>query len=119
MRLIDAETLKKIIPETKVNGLGSCAYCTLLDSEQIEEIIDSAPTRDAEPVRKGRWMIEAYDRKTCSFALMPYNGLVSIQGILQCSECGRSALQNGAEEDVPSSYCPNCGAKMDGGVEND
>lgn len=35
-----------------------------------------------------------------------------------CSECLHSILLNGGEEYVFSNYCPNCGARMDGGVNN-
>ena len=49
------------------------------------------PTVDAVPVVHGRW-------EDAGFGL-----------VYKCSECGHS-------EDVRlSNYCPNCGAKMDGG----
>lgn len=34
-----------------------------------------------------------------------------------CSECLHPILLNGGEEYVFSNYCPNCGARMDGGEE--
>lgn len=50
-------------------------------------IIEHCPTVDAEPVRHGRW----------------------VEGIA-CSECRQVDLSK-------PNYCPNCGAKMDGGAE--
>lgn len=52
---------------------------------------------DVEPVRHGRWMCHG----DC--------------GVTECSACGWSI-----EEYVGDyAYCPNCGAKMDGGDGND
>lgn len=53
--------------------------------------IDQAPTVDAVPVRHGKWV-----------------EYPAADGLNQCSECG--VLRFGE-----SNYCPNCGAKMDGG----
>jgi len=54
------------------------------------EIVEDAPTIEAEPVRHGQWIPDDYE----------YN---------HCSECG-------FEHDEPeyvTPYCPNCGANMD------
>lgn len=60
-----------------------------------KEIAD-APTIDAEPVRHGRWVEEP--------------------GMLICSECGDAWALEQTEEVESFNYCPNCGAKMDGGT---
>lgn len=44
MRLIDADVLKKAIPETSVDAFQNCRNCVLLDKEQVHELIDAAPT---------------------------------------------------------------------------
>lgn len=59
------------------------------------KLIEDAPTVDAEPVRHGRWV--AIDRIAFGF---PWK--------LRCNRCG-------VPQDYPHTYCPNCGAKMDGG----
>lgn len=68
-------------------------------TEYISDMIDDAPTIYAEPVRHGQW-IEIRDK---------YNYLIG----MKCSECGRRVRNCG------ENYCPKCGAKMDGGKEND
>lgn len=55
-----------------------------------KNVIDSAPTIDAEPVRHGHWVI-------CSDGYYPY-----------CSKCKQ---EPGGKN--MTNYCPNCGAKMD------
>lgn len=44
MRLINAAAFKKAIPETSVDAFQNCRNCTLLDKEQVTELIDAAPT---------------------------------------------------------------------------
>ena len=45
-RLIDADDLKLAIPETRVDIFQNCRNCLLLDKEQVNELIDAAPTVD-------------------------------------------------------------------------
>lgn len=62
--------------------------------------INSIPTADVVEVRHGKW---------------EWRELYGIEGlVLVCSECRES---EGACERFD--YCPNCGAKMDGGKNND
>ena len=51
---------------------------------------------DTEPVRRGRWIFDPKDAIEMMFTLP------------KCSECGAESPNGG-------NYCPNCGAKMDGG----
>lgn len=51
--------------------------------------------QDVAPVRHGRW----------------------IKG--RCSICGEDALLDDVENEFLSKYCPNCGAIMDGGTDNE
>ena len=63
------------------------------------------PASDVQPVKHGRWIgIYEYCEK---------NGYVpSGMGIYYwCSECDKA-------EKKTSDFCPNCGARMDGGAEN-
>ena len=96
MRLVDADSLKY----RRANYGG---YDDVGDEERkrgilflLKEDIAAAPTID--PVRHGRWIWddEGY----------------------HCSECFYHTYWDPGEEiSVEWRYCPNCGAKMDGGEE--
>ena len=61
------------------------------------------PATDVQPVKHGHWEEED---------TMPYDNFVV------CSECGMNlSHQNYTKEEWQESfrYCPNCGARMDGG----
>ena len=73
--------------------------------------IEDAPPVDAVEVVHGRWEIEwEYDRDCIT-------GECDEWPVATCSICGHKeygfAYDNGW--DKPYNYCPNCGAKMDGG----
>lgn len=92
MRPIDADTLKEQIPETREDIFENCRNCNLLDKDQILEIIDAAPTIEAEPIRHGHWE----------------HGEDVFGMYYQCSECDMQ-YYGGYE----LNYCPECGAKME------
>ena len=70
----------------------------LYKANDIYLAIDNAPTADVAPVRHGRWIAikvpNEWDKG-------------------QCSEC-RSIFNSSV---WGTNYCPNCGAKMDGGAD--
>ena len=92
MRLIDADGLIE-----KAYWHGEHPDVENLYAEGVEAVdmcdIDEAPTIEAEPVRHGRWYWKPIDERTSERT---------------CSVCG----QGGCDD---FNYCPNCGAKMDGG----
>lgn len=57
-------------------------------------VVDSIGGADVEPVRHGEWIYDHW----CEF---------------KCSECGQ--LSDSKPYKGKEKYCPNCGAKMDGG----
>ena len=82
MRLIDADEL---------------TFDRLTDSicqGQAEDVVAEAPTIEAEPVRRGRWI--------------PVKGYVGI--LYKCSACD----SRWSHTTIETPYCSQCGAKMDG-----
>ena len=67
----------------------------------VKAVAEAAPTVDAVPVVHGRWIEDTYSNST-------YDA--------DCSVCGEKIKWNGCMCDF--NYCPNCGAKMDGGNDN-
>ena len=66
-----------------------CRACWVDDTL---DYIDSEPAADVATIRHGRWL----HRKN---------------GVAYCSKCEIDTVEDETE------YCPNCGAKMDGGAE--
>ena len=91
MRLIDANDLKTSFEED-----GHL-------SSYIEEYIDNAPTIDAEPVRHGLWIQSKIvpDYHYCSLCKVAHK------------------MQMSCNVYVLLKYCPHCGAKMDGGKDDE
>lgn len=92
MRLIDADRALEIVRDQGIahpNAYHLTNYATL--------ILQEAPTIEAEPVKHGRWEPQTN------------NGVYE----LGCTECGYFP----GIKFWTSPYCPNCGAKMDGGAD--
>ena len=64
--------------------------CRACGTGDALDMVDDAPSVDAEPVRHGRWIVQ--DDTFTRFI---------------CSECGTN------NQDGVGNYCPYCGAKMD------
>ena len=79
------------------------SYSTYMSYEIIDSVEDSIVEEELAPVRHGRWINER----------MLVGGFAEKWGC-DCSECGKTIK----EPLWKPNYCPNCGAKMDGGAEN-
>jgi len=88
-RLIDADVLVKTLNEVLDEDPSLSKVLLVRFAEQI---LNDAPTVDAEPVKKGHW-IEKDDECECPFCGKTWNYTDN------CTET--------------FDYCPNCGAKMD------
>ena len=94
MRLIDADALiADLYDEQKHSHLMAPFKLCTADRVDLKFLLNEAPTIDAAPVVHGKWRYCGSDRFNDAF---------------ECSVCGRIAMND-------SDFCPNCGAKMDGG----
>lgn len=67
MRLIDADALKKAIPETTVDASTKYRYCVTFEREDVLAIIDAAPTVDVDrPTRSQFKRIASTANTSCS-----------------------------------------------------
>lgn len=65
--------------------------------KQCVEAINWCPAADVAPLRHGRWKKSYADNE--AFGVRPF--------FLYCSECHKATVHQ-------YTYCPNCGARMDG-----
>lgn len=92
MRLIDADALREELDERS-------KYDTYSDYSMVLDTIALATTVKAEPVRNGKW-VGVMTEEWCTF------------DECKCSVCGVVEYFNKGWKKF--SYCPNCGARMDG-----
>lgn len=86
-------------------ALGVKRWFVIPDNRKtMKEAIDNAPTIDYAPVRHGEWVEqEGFDGDT-------YH---------TCSACNEDwVCIDGSPAENNMHFCPNCGAKMDGGKNN-
>ena len=97
---IDKEIVLSLVqPDTPEDDKAAVTIATA--KKLVRSIVYRTPTADVAPVVHGRW-IDAYPDIEPNPMFM--------YGI--CSECGfEQAISKYLK------YCPNCGAKMDGGAE--
>lgn len=71
-------------------------------ADYLREIIESVPAADVAPVVHGWWERDA-------------------DGDWYCTNCDEvvAICESGRERTYRKPYCPNCGAKMDGGAEDE
>ena len=79
--------------------------------DEIIDALENIPSADVAPVVHGRW-IEKWDLYDKGF-------YISRKVWYECSNCGMKTHYRDEcfEKEVNYNYCPNCGAKMDGGAD--
>lgn len=87
-----------LIAEFKRLTLGENSLVERLFADGVYAVIETFPAADVVEVRHGRWLTtDAY----------PHH--------LYCSVCYKTYAKNAKwvnELDLPTNYCPNCGARM-------
>lgn len=108
MRLIDADAIKW---RESTDPYDSWAEMSFVKYDDIENM----PTIDAEPVRHGHW----FEGGGLLMPMHKYDEYTNPEAVFYatCSKCRVTINCNGVLGGY--SYCPHCGAKMDGGKEND
>lgn len=101
---MDCGASSKRIPESPKY----CAIDTAVEAWNRRYIIDAMPTIETELVKHGKWEETSNVRKI---------GKCNIP-ISKCSRCGFSFCDILNNNELYN-YCPNCGAKMDGGENHD
>lgn len=95
MRPIDADRALEIVRDQGIahpNAYHLTNYATL--------ILREAPTIDVAPVKHGQWE-----------RVIPSKSAAKWSTKMSCSNCHSAGYAH-------HKYCPNCGAKMDGGTGN-
>ena len=111
VRLIDANALEFEPDQYNAFAMNAVAFAgrfggktAAMVQNALKHMIDNAPTIDAVEVVHGRWV---------------ETGKVFVHSMYdlftKCSQCSFGHVRNEYQE--PYRYCPNCGAKMDGGAE--
>ena len=122
------EWIKRIPLKDLSDGLGLCRVIMEEDFKHAIRTIPAGTIIDVAPVRHGRWILEAHNER------VNYRWNVTAE----CSECcdekkeiyagffpgvpdylAKEVVLADAESVKLSNYCPNCGAKMDGGNNDD
>ena len=92
-RYIDAELFSKnLMMQVYLADDEDFTKAFVKGMELVKKAEEETPTADVREVRHGSWKLDRFGNAWCSV----------------CHHCG----SNDAEV---SDYCPNCGAKMDGG----
>ena len=86
--------------DTAIRAVMAAKWVDGSDGAMAMEIVASPPTAHVAPVVHGRWERDA-------------------DGDWYCTNCDEvvAICESGRERTYRKPYCPNCGAKMDGGAE--
>lgn len=104
------EDNKKYQNRLYMNGVFSDEAISFPLAAKLLRSIKAIPAADVAPVAHGRWKAQMdSERSGFQFLTLPDR----IVGYI-CSNCGEEAIEYVDDYFLPD-YCPNCGAKMDGG----
>jgi rubrerythrin len=104
-RLIDANAIEKDMNDRFLALVAEYGYYDHYTNGYGDAlcVVEYAPTVDAVEVVHGKWALVEYQSS-------PFG----VDREYQCSICGTPV----DDENYRTRYCPNCGAKMDGGNED-
>lgn len=84
--------------------------------DYIQARLENTEKADVESVRYGRW-VPVYESQITGWnpEFAGYDPIADYY----CSVCGKDTILDCNDELVLSTYCPNCGALMDGGSDDE
>ena len=93
------------------------SFAESYDAFAVDCILKGIPAADVAPVRHGRWLDRPKNQGLKDEEIGTV-GMVDGEpwSSCYCSECGEWLVASD-EYAVKGNYCPNCGAKMDGGED--
>jgi hypothetical protein len=95
--------MKEYIEKEAARDLMEQALADEWEIQYADDRLDEIPAADVVEVRHGRWEPDEFWRNhDIDYCV--------------CSACQKYWIHNGDQYDF--NYCPNCGAKMDGGVND-
>ncbi len=101
------------------------AFATSCDGAVRQEdavpvrVIQGVPAANTVEVRHGRWLSKEYYSGACLDDMWIARLAKQSDYYAYCSICGKDAEYNAEGSLILSDYCPHCGAKMTGGVEEE
>ena len=124
-RLIDANALEEFLAEERQKK--SIACCDYYDGygdaiDNVDDWIDAQPTVDAVEVVHGKWLYDSgTERHFCSACNEYAISVITNTPVYEYDweeNLQLSHIEADCDEQL-TNFCPNCGAKMDGGNEDD
>ena len=100
MRLIDADALMDAMREEE--------FQNFVPLDEVDSVIDNAPTIEAKPVRHGKWVRDDLGNTRCSKCekRLPFFHCYNYEPNSDYDEEWDEEIQEAL-------YCPHCGAKLD------
>lgn len=92
---IEREALFEVVRDKSITQFD---WSEKVDLEEFEEVLNNIPAADVAPVRRGEW-------KPVFIRCRPDEAAVRHE---KCTVCGTIKCER-------TNYCPNCGARIDGG----
>jgi hypothetical protein len=111
-RMIDANALKELIYRRSNNLRDGWTAPAVLLAVECQPTVDALPVVHGHKVVRERYRgVARYIPCPCCGSAVPGNKPYT-EKVEYCSVCGKRL------DDTFQNYCPNCGAKMDGGNED-
>lgn len=86
-------------------------------NDAVPQLLDDEPAADVQPVKRGFWKALMMSEET-GWDLSLTGGHDAVCEYV-CSVCGKPNIVDEFDDSYLPNFCPNCGARMDGGDKDD